>query len=153
MKKLLLIFLVALLGSCNFSGREIITAEKPQIDNIHIATNSVSANLKIDVQSKRKVRISATNLNICDKNGAKIGILRTNDIQINKGTNNLEIPLKVYISTSPLKIMSIIKSGDMDNLLINGSVKVKSGLFGKRIQFDNISIRDFVNGYRPQTSN
>ena len=152
MKKLLLIFLVALLGSCN-SGREIITAEKPQIDNIHIATNSVSANLKIDVQSKRKVRISATNLNICDKNGAKIGILRTNDIQINKGTNNLEIPLKVYISTSPLKIMSIIKSGDMDNLLINGSVKVKSGLFGKRIQFDNISIRDFVNGYRPQTSN
>ena len=152
MKKLLLIFFVALLGSCNFSSREIITAEKPQIDNIQIATNSVSANLKIDVQAKRKLQFSATDLSIFDKKGTKIGILRTDDIQISKGANQLEIPLKFYISTSPLKIMSIIKSGDLDNLQIKGSVKVKSGLFGKRIEFDNISIRDFINGYLPQVA-
>ena len=150
MKKLLLVFLVALFGSCNFSGREIITAEKPQIDNIQIATNSVSADLQIDIQSKRNIRLSATDLNISDQNGRKIGILRISDIKINRGTNKLMIPLKLYISTSPMRIISLLNGGDLKKLRVNGTIKVKSGLLGKRLRFENISVEDFLDGYLRQ---
>lgn len=138
MKKLLLIFFVALLCSCSISVWETFTPEKPQIHNIQIASNSIGADLKMEVYSKRRVKFSNTDLSIFDKKGSKIGILQVDDIQIKKGPNQVNIPLRLYISTSPLKIMSIIKSGDLDNLQVKGSVKVKSGLFCKRIKIDNL---------------
>ncbi len=150
MKKLILIFTLALLSSCNFYSKDILAPENPKISNIQIATNSVSADLQVDILSKRNIRLSATDLNICDQNGRKIGILRISDIKIKRGTNRLLIPLKLYISSSPIKIISILNDGGIENLRINGSIKVKSGLLGKRLRFENITIEDFLDGYLRQ---
>jgi hypothetical protein len=150
MKKLILIFTLALLSSCNFYSKDILAPENPKISNVQIATNSVSADLQVDILSKRNIRLSATDLNICDQNGRKIGILRISDIKINRGTNRLLIPLKLYISSSPIKIISILNDGGIENLRINGSAKVKSGLLGKRLRFENITIEDFLDGYLRQ---
>ena len=144
MKKLILIFTLALLSSCNFYSKDILAPENPKISNVQIATNSVSADLQVDTLSKRNIRLSATDLNICDQKKKKIGILRISDIKINRGTNRLLIPLKLYISSSPIKIISILNDGDIENLRINGSAKVKSGLISKRVKFDNITIEEFV---------
>ena len=147
MKKLILIFTLALLSSCNFYSKDILAPENPKISNVQIATNSVSADLQVDILSKRNIRLSATDLNICDQNGRKIGILRISDIKINRGTNRLLIPLKLYISSSPIKIISILNDEDIENLRINGSAKVKSGLISKRVKFNNITIEEFVGNY------
>ena len=144
MKKLLLIFFVALLCSCSIPVWETFTPEKPQIHNIQISTNSIGADFQIDIISKRKTKISEIDLNIIDQNDKKIGILRVEDIKINRGPNRLLIPLKLYISSSPIKIISILNDGDIENLRINGSAKVKSGLISKRVKFDNITIEEFV---------
>jgi hypothetical protein len=147
MKKLILIFTLALLSSCNFYSKDILAPENPKINNIQIATNSVSADLQVDILSKRKIKISEIDLNIIDQNDKKIGILRVEDIKINRGTNRLLIPLKLYISSSPIKIISILNDEDIENLRINGSAKVKSGLISKRVKFDNITIEEFVENY------
>ena len=144
MKKLFLIFAIAIMSSCGFNARQIILPENPQISNVQIATNSISADFQIDILSRRKIKISEIDLNIIDQNDKKIGILRVEDIKINRGTNRLLIPLKLYISSSPIKIISILNDGDIENLRINGSAKVKSGLISKRVKFDNITIEEFV---------
>ena len=144
MKKLFLIFAIAIMSSCGFNGRQIILPENPQISNVQIATNSISADFQIDILSRRKIKISEIDLNIIDQNDKKIGILRVENIKINRRTNRLLIPLKLYISSSPIKIISILSDGDIENLRINGSAKVKSGLISKRVKFDNITIEEFV---------
>ena len=144
MKKLFLIFAIAIMSSCGFNARQIILPENPQISNVQIATNSISADFQIDILSRRKIKISEIDLNIIDQNDKKIGILRVEDIKINRGPNRLLIPLKLYISSSPIKIISILNDGDIENLRINGSAKVKSGLISKRVKFDNITIEEFV---------
>ena len=144
MKKLFLIFAIAIMSSCGFNARQIILPENPQISNVQIATNSISADFQIDILSRRKIKISEIDLNIIDQNDKKIGILRVENIKINRRTNRLLIPLKLYISSSPIKIISILNDGDIENLRINGSAKVKSGLISKRVKFDNITIEEFV---------
>ena len=144
MKKLFLIFAIAIMSSCGFNARQIILPENPQISNVQIATNSISADFQIDILSRRKIKISEIDLNIIDQNDKKIGILRVENIKINRRTNRLLIPLKLYISSSPIKIISILSDGDIENLRINGSAKVKSGLISKRVKFDNITIEEFV---------
>ena len=144
MKKLFLIFAIAIMSSCGFYSKDILAPENPKISNIQIAINSVSADLQVDILSKRKIKISEIDLNIIDQNDKKIGILRVEDIKINRGTNRLLIPLKLYISSSPIKIISILNDEDIENLRINGSAKVKSGLISKHVKFDNITIEEFV---------
>lgn len=144
MKKLILIFTLALLSSCNFYSKDILAPENPKISNIQIAINSVSADFQIYILSRRKIKISEIDLNIIDQNDKKIGILRVENIKINRRTNRLLIPLKLYISSSPIKIISILNDGYIENLRINGSAKVKSGLISKRVKFDNITIEEFV---------
>ena len=85
MKKLFLIFAIAIVSSCGFNAGQIILPENPQISNIKISTNSIGADFQIDIMSKRKIKISEIDLNIIDQNDKKIGILRVEDIKINRG--------------------------------------------------------------------
>lgn len=147
MKKIFLIFAIAIVSSCGFNAEQIMLSENLQTSNIQISTNSIGADFQVDIISKRKTKISEIDLNIIDQNDKKIGILRVEDIKIYRGPNRLLIPLKLYISSSPIKIISILNDGGIENLRINGSAKVKSGLISKRVKFNNITIEEFVGNY------